>query len=86
MLNYPDEWVFVYLNVGLGGPPIFYGLLVDQRRVDRAVGSGGFFLRLLLFLTATADIRSSGAGLNCASTESGPVSYVGVKPYTCNLH
>jgi hypothetical protein len=25
------------------------GLLVDQRRVDRVVGSGGFFLRLLLF-------------------------------------
>jgi hypothetical protein len=36
---------------GLGGPPIFCGLLVDQRRVDRAVGSGGFFLRLLLFLS-----------------------------------
>jgi hypothetical protein len=25
------------------------GLLVDQCRVDRVVGSGGFFLRLLLF-------------------------------------
>jgi hypothetical protein len=34
-----------------GGPPIFCGLLVDQRRVDRAVGGGGFFLRLLLFLS-----------------------------------
>jgi hypothetical protein len=51
MLKYPDEWVFVSLYDGLGGPPIFCGLLVDQRRVDRAVGSGGFFLRLLLFLS-----------------------------------
>jgi hypothetical protein len=32
----------VSLYDGLGGPPIFCGLLVDQRRVDRAVGSGGF--------------------------------------------
>jgi hypothetical protein len=51
MLKYPDEWAFVSLYDGLGGPPIFCGLLVDQRRVDRAVGSGGFFLRLLLFLS-----------------------------------
>jgi hypothetical protein len=49
MLKYPDEWAFVSLYDGLGGPPIFCGLLVDQRRVDQAVGSGGFFLRLLLF-------------------------------------
>jgi hypothetical protein len=50
MLKYPDEWAFVSLYDGLGGPPIFCDLLVDQHRVDRAVGSGGFFLRLLLFL------------------------------------
>jgi hypothetical protein len=50
MLKYPDEWAFVSLYDGLGGPPIFCGLLVDQRRVDRAVGSGGLFLRLSLFL------------------------------------
>jgi hypothetical protein len=37
MLKYPDEWAFVSLYDGLGGPPIFCGLLVDQRRVDRAV-------------------------------------------------
>jgi hypothetical protein len=37
MLKYPDEWAFVSLYDGLGGPPIFCGLLVD-----RAVGSGGF--------------------------------------------
>jgi hypothetical protein len=47
MLKYPDEWAFVSLYDGLGGPPIFCGLLVDQR----AVGSGGLFLRLLLFLS-----------------------------------
>jgi hypothetical protein len=41
----------VSLYDGLGGPPIFCGLLVDQRRVDRAVGSGGFVLRLLLFVS-----------------------------------
>jgi hypothetical protein len=49
MLKYPDEWAFVSLFDGLSGPPIFCGLLVDQHRVDRAVG--GFFLRLLLFLS-----------------------------------
>jgi hypothetical protein len=49
MLKYPDEWAFVSLYDGLGGPPIFCGLLIHQRRVDRAVGSGGFVLRLLLF-------------------------------------
>jgi hypothetical protein len=42
MLKYQDEWALVSLYDGLGGPPIFCGLLVDQRRVDRAVGSGGF--------------------------------------------
>jgi hypothetical protein len=46
MLKYPDEWAFVSLYDGLGGPPIFCGLLVDQ-----VVSSGGFFLRLLLFLS-----------------------------------
>jgi hypothetical protein len=46
MLKYPDEWAFVSLYDGLCGPPIFCGLLEDQRRVDRAVGSGGFVLRL----------------------------------------
>jgi hypothetical protein len=49
MLKYPDEWAFVSLYDGLGGPPIFCGLLVYQRSVDWAVGSGGCFLRLLLF-------------------------------------
>jgi hypothetical protein len=49
MLKYPDKWAFVSLYDGLGGPPIFCGLLVDQRRVDGAVNSGGFFLHLLLF-------------------------------------
>jgi hypothetical protein len=53
MLKYRDEWAFVSLYDGLGGPPIFCGLLVHQRRVDRAVGSGGFFLRLLLFVSVT---------------------------------
>jgi hypothetical protein len=42
MLKYPDEWAFVSLYDGLGGPPIFCGLLINQRCVDRAVGSGGF--------------------------------------------
>jgi hypothetical protein len=37
----------VSLYDGLSGPPIFCGLLVDQR----AVGSGGFVLRLLLFVS-----------------------------------
>jgi hypothetical protein len=46
MLKYPDKWVFVSLYDGLGGPPIFCGQLVDQRRVDRAVGSGGCRLYL----------------------------------------
>jgi hypothetical protein len=35
---------------GLGGPPNLFGLLIHQRRGDRAVGSGGFCLRLLLLL------------------------------------
>jgi hypothetical protein len=50
-VKYSDKWAFVSLYDGLGGPPIFCGLLVDQRRVDRAVGSGGLFLNLLLFLS-----------------------------------
>jgi hypothetical protein len=51
MLKYPDEWAFVSPHDGLGGPPIFCGLLVDQRRVDRAVGSGGFFLTPVIVLS-----------------------------------
>jgi hypothetical protein len=61
MLKYPDEWAFVSFYDGLGGPPIFCGLLVDQRRVDRAVGSGGFFLRLLLLLLRLTESQ----GTNC---------------------
>jgi hypothetical protein len=30
MLKYPDEWAFVSLYDGLGGPPIFCGLLVEM--------------------------------------------------------
>jgi hypothetical protein len=56
MLKYTDEWAFVSLYDGLGGPPNFCGLLVDQRRVDRAVGSGGFFLRLLLLFLDTVSL------------------------------
>jgi hypothetical protein len=37
MLKYPDEWAFVSLYDGLGGPPIFCGLLVDQRRVEETI-------------------------------------------------
>jgi hypothetical protein len=36
--------VFVSPHGGLGGPPKFFGLLIYQRRGDRAVGSGGFCL------------------------------------------
>jgi hypothetical protein len=59
MLKYRDEWAFVSLYDGLGGPPMFCGLLVDQRRDDRAVGSGGFFYACycfcLFFLAGVGD-------------------------------
>jgi hypothetical protein len=47
--------VFVSPHDGLGGPPRFFGLLIRQRRGDRAVGSGGFCLKpvITLFLLLT---------------------------------
>jgi hypothetical protein len=35
---------YFYLHGGLGGPTRFFGLVIHQRRGDRAVGSGGFCL------------------------------------------
>jgi hypothetical protein len=38
---------------GLGGPLSFFGLLIHQRRGDRAVGSEGFCLSPVIIATMT---------------------------------
>jgi hypothetical protein len=43
--------VFVSPHGGLGGPPSFFGLLIHQRRGDRAVGSGGFLFYACYWLS-----------------------------------
>jgi hypothetical protein len=46
-----SRWMGVYILLWWSGRSFnIFGLLVDQRRVDRAVGSGSFFLHLLLLL------------------------------------
>jgi hypothetical protein len=45
--------VFVSPHGGLGGPPSFFGLLIHQRRGDRAVGSGGFCLSPVIIACLT---------------------------------
>jgi hypothetical protein len=70
------KYIFV---VVFGRSSKFCGLLIYQRRVDRAVGSGGFVLRLLLFLSllfgwcclcwrCNMELSSSREAASCAAT------------------